>query len=469
LTLVDELRTCFLFEKLTDVQLQWLAERGSVRFYEAGVDVYLEGDPAEWFFVLLEGGIQLLKRVGDEDVPVVGSSAKGVYAGAIRAFVPEASKLYETTLRTLAPSRLFQLKSEDFARMLSEWFPMAAHLLGGLFVGMTNMEAATSQRERLMALGSLSAGLAHELNNPAAAGVRAAHALRDRLALARDSLRTAVALIPADAIQAIIDLEAEAEERARAARATQFRALEIGDREDELADWLDERGIPDSFDLASTLVAAGLEVDWLTRLEDASGVHLGAVLRWFWARLEIISLVDELETSAARISTLVGTIKGHSQVGQGSYGLADVHEGLESTLVILGHKLKGGIEVVRDYDPDLPLVPGYPGELNQVWTNLIDNAIDAMEGRGRLRLRTARDADAVVVEVGDEGPGIPQEIQKRIFEPFFTTKDVGKGTGLGLDVSYRIVVKRHQGDIRVESSPGDTRFQVRLPLSPPRR
>jgi signal transduction histidine kinase len=467
LTLVEELRGCFLFEKLTDDQLAWLVEHGVVCSYEAGVDVYREGDPAEWFFVLLEGGMQLLKRSGGEDVPVAASSDKGVYGGATRAFVPDAGRLYETTMRTLAPTRIFQLQADDFAAMLSEWFPMAVHLLGGLFVGMTNFEAATSQRERLMALGSLSAGLAHELNNPAAAGVRAAHALRDRLLDARDSLRTAVALLPAETVELVISLEAEAEERARTADTAQLRALEMGDREDELADWLEERSVPEAFQLASTFAAAGLDTGWLARLADASGPQLGSVLRWLWARLEILSLVDELESSATRISTLVGAIKGHSQMGKGPYGQADVHKGLESTLLILGHKLRGGIEVVRDYDRALPSIPGYPGELNQVWTNLIDNAIDAMDGKGRLRLRTSREGDTVVVEVGDEGPGMAPEVQKRIFEPFFTTKEVGKGTGLGLDVSYRIVVKRHHGDLRVQSSPGDTRFQVRLPLSPP--
>ncbi len=467
MTLVDELRGCFLFEKLSDTQLAWLAEHGVVRSYASGVDVYSEGDRAEWLFVLLDGGIQLLKRTAGDDVPLAASSDRGVYAGATRAFVPNAGRLYEMTMRTLAPSRLFQLKADDFAGMLNEWFPMAVHLLGGLFVGMTNFEAATTQRERLMSLGSLSAGLAHELNNPAAAGVRAAHALRDRLNEARDSLRTAIGQISAAAIEEIISLEADAEERARTTDTSHLRALETGDREDELADWLDERAIPDSLELASTFVAAGLDVEWLTQLGNASGPELGAVLRWVWARLEIVALVDELEGSATRISTLVGTIKGYSQMGRSHYGESDLHKGLESTLIILGHKLKAGVEVVRDYDLELPPVPGYPAELNQVWTNLIDNAIDAMDGKGRLRLRTAREGDTALVEVGDEGPGIPADIQRRVFEPFFTTKDVGKGTGLGLDVSYRIVVKRHHGDLRVQSSPGDTRFQVRLPLSPP--
>jgi signal transduction histidine kinase len=214
-------------------------------------------------------------------------------------------------------------------------------------------------------------------------------------------------------------------------------------------------------------VAAGVDDDWIDRLVSVAGAQLEPVLGWMAATLEIDSLVEELSAASSRITTLVGAMKTYSRVDKSAMEKIDIHDGIESTLVILQHRLKGGMEVVRDYDRDVPKVEAYSGELNQVWINLIDNAIDATDGKGTLTIRTAREADRVLVEIGDDGPGIPTELQRRVFEPFVTTKDVGKGTGLGLDISYRIVVRRHHGDLSVTSSPGDTRFQVRLPVVPP--
>jgi signal transduction histidine kinase len=464
--LIDELRGCFLFEKLSDEQLSWLAAHGDVVTYDGGVEVFREGEPAEMFLVLLDGQIQLLKRITGEEVVMNTTDHHGAYAGAIRAFVESAEdKVYPNTLRALSPVRFFRLHGEDFAYVLKTWFPMAVHLLDGLFLGLTNVESIVGQREKLVALGSLSAGLAHELNNPASAEVRAAEALRDRLQDARRAILGFASEVDAESFAEIVALQASAAEHARA--PSRLTALAAGDREDELGQRLEDAGADRAWELAPALATAGVDDGWVDRLISVSGESLGPVLAWVTATLEVDSLVEELSSAAGRISTLVGAMKTYSRVDRSAMDEVDVHDGLETTLVMLHHRLKGGMEVVRDYDRSLPKVTAYAGELNQVWVNLIDNAIDATEGKGTLTIRTSRDVDCVLVEICDDGPGIPPELQRRVFEPFVTTKDVGKGTGLGLDISYRIVVRRHHGDLRVTSSPGDTRFQVRFPFQPP--
>jgi signal transduction histidine kinase len=255
----------------------------------------------------------------------------------------------------------------------------------------------------------------------------------------------------------------------RVAKAPALSPIETSDREDQLADWLGEADVPGGWELAPVFVQAGLDTAWLDRVAAAVDPDLlTGALKWVHCAVETELLINEIEDATGRISTLVGAAKQYSQLDRAPYQVADVQELLDSTLMILGAKIGDGITVVRDYAPGLPRIPAYAAELNQVWTNLIDNAVDAMGGTGTLTVRTAMDTDRnqILVEIGDTGPGIPQEIRNRIFEPFFTTKDVGQGTGLGLDISWRIVVKKHHGDIRVESSPGDTRFQVRLPLTP---
>jgi len=461
-----ELRTLFLFEKLSDDQLAWLCENGHVEFFEPG-QVYTEGDPATCFYVLLSGTLVLSRRVGADDVETTRTSQRGVYAGAMRAYLGgNAPDTYNGSMRVTEPSRFFVLDAPVFSHMMGEWFPMAVHLLDGLFYGIRNSNEVIGQRERLLALGQLSAGLTHELNNPASAAVRATAALRTRVAGMRHKLGMIVAgKFPVTAMESLIELQEGAVERV--AKAPVLTPMEASDREDAIGEWLEEHGIEGSWDLAPTFVQAGLDDEWLDIVADSvpEGVLEGAV-RWLNYTVETELLMNEIHDSTTRISTLVGAAKQYSQMGRAPFQTVDVHELLDSTLTMLSGKI-GGVEVVKEYDRTLPQIPAYAAELNQVWTNLIDNAVDAMAGAGTLTVRTLQAGESLVVEICDTGTGIPPDIQGRIFDQFFTTKPVGEGTGLGLDISWRIVVRKHHGDLTVTSVPGDTRFRVRLPLSAP--
>jgi len=242
--------------------------------------------------------------------------------------------------------------------------------------------------------------------------------------------------------------------------------MEASDAEDAVSDWLDDHGCSDAWQLAPVFVQAGLDTEWLDQVLDmVGGEMLEPALRWLNYTVETELLMNEIEDATSRITTLVGAAKQYSQLDRAPFQVVDVHDLLSSTLLMMSAKLKG-ITIVKQYDKSLPKIPAYAAELNQVWTNLIDNAAQAMDGTGTLTIRTARDDGCILVEIGDTGPGIPPEVQQRIFEPFFTTKPVGEGTGLGLDIAWRIVVNKHHGDLRVESVPGDTRFQIRLPIQP---
>ena len=465
----DELRSLFLFEKLSPDQLAWLCREGRVETIPAG-PVYTEGDPATCFYVLLEGTLVLLRRVGDDDIEVNRTSYRGVYAGAFQAYLGErAPTAYNSSLRVTVPSRFFVLDAACFAEMMTTWFPTAVHLLEGAFFGNKAANQAVSQRERLLALGSLSAGLTHELNNPAAAAVRATSALRERVAGMRHKLGMLTKMpYHQETLESLMDVQERAAERV--SKAPVLGPMEASDAEDAIADWLDGYGIEGAWNLAPVLVQAGLDTDWLDSVADIVGTEgLEGAVRWLTYTVETELLMNEIQDSTGRIMHLVGAAKQYSQLDRAPYQEVDVHDLLDSTLLMLGAKIGPDITVVKDYDRTLPRIPAYAAELNQVWTNLIDNAVSAMGGHGRLTVRTAMDRDKVLVEFGDTGPGVPAEIQSRIFEPFFTTKPVGEGTGLGLDISWRIVAKKHHGEINVFSSPGDTKFRVWLPLTAPER
>jgi signal transduction histidine kinase len=464
----EELRGLFLFEDLDADQLAWVADNGDVVDCPAGTDVSVEGEPAGCFHVLLEGTMTMVRLVGGTEVETVRTSDRGVYSGAVQFYFGDRlDQRYPATVRAVTDCRFLALPAGPFAAVFRQWYPMAVHLLEGLFVGQRNLAELVGQRERLLALGKLTAGLTHELNNPAAAAARATATLRDRFAGMRHKLALlSEGEIDGEVLRCLTGLQEEFVGRIDGTR--ELSALERSDLEDGFVDWLDEHEVSQPWDLAGVFVAAGLGPDDLERVADAvAPSFLEPALRWLAYTVETETLLLEIGDSTTRISNLVDAAKQYSQMDRTPHQPADLRAGLDATLVMLGGKVGPGITVVKDYDPDLPKVPAYAGELNQVWTNLIVNALDAMAGEGTLTVRTRREGDCALVEIADTGPGIPEDLRPRVFEPFFTTKPVGQGTGLGLDVSWRIVVQRHGGDLRVTSVPGDTRFQVLLPISEP--
>jgi len=464
----DALRELFLFEKLSDERLAWLAVRGRISSYPAGATVYRAGEPATHLFVLLDGTLSISVRAGGSEIEMNRTDHRGTYTGAFLAYLDlPMARLYVGTLRTVTGCRFWELAAADFGWAVREWFPMATHLLQGFAIqGMATQETV-STRERLAALGTVTAGLTHELNNPATAAARATSTLHQRLA---DLWCELAALTSGDLAASQLGMLVALVRQAHGRRAEQapVSPLQMSDREDELGGWLEDHNVTSGWDLTPPLVAAGIDAAWLEQVAASVPTqllpHAVGVLA---VTCEADGLLDELTDAAGRISKLIDAATQYTQMDRAPLQLLDVHDGLESTLTMLAPKLGTGVDVRRDYDRALPKLPAYAGELNQVWTNLIDNAIDAMEGRGTLTVRTRRDGDRVLVEIDDTGPGIPEAIRGRIFEPFFSTKPVGRGTGLGLDICWRIIVQRHSGDLRVTSTPGDTRFQVLLPTSGP--
>jgi signal transduction histidine kinase len=460
----SELRALSLFDGLADERLAELAEGGTEIRFEPGAVLFCEGEHADFWWVLIDGTIDLLRHIGHEDTVVGQMDVPGRWAGGFRAW--DEHGVYLATGRGVTDGRVLRLPAEVLRERLNAWFPFGRHLIEGLYHTARSIESTARQRESLITLGTLAAGLAHEINNPAAAATRAADALETACQTLLSSLgRLAQGEISAQQFTALDALRREIEPQA----AVQD-PLALADHEEALASWLSSQGIGCEWIIAPPLAAAGADVAWCERVALVlEGPALGAGLEWVASTLAAARLLSQVKDSSRRISELVAAIKSYSQMDRASVQHINVTDGIESTLVMLGYKLRDGVTVVRDYSAGLPRIQAYPGELNQVWTNLIDNAIDAMAGAGTLRLTTRAEQDAVVIEVSDTGPGMPPQVAARAFEAFYTTKDVGKGTGLGLDIARRIVVERHGGAISIDSRPGKTVLRVRIPVRPPAR
>ena len=461
---VDELRKISSFTDLPGDALSWLAGHGEVADYAAGEAVFELGDVAEHMIAVLDGAIEIVFNVGGQLVPFVTQRA-----GTVSGLLPfSRMRSFSGSGRAVGATRLYRIHQSFFDEMLHRAPSLGPVLVSMMTDRVRDTTRLAQQREKMMALGKLSAGLAHELNNPATAVRRDADLLHGQLARLPELTRLLLVHgIDAEAMARAGDRLAAWTTNTTSASTAATGAIERSRLEQEVGRWLDESGVSESWMLVEPIVDAGIGPGELSQLTDGVAVlALSDFVGWFTAIIVAQNLAKDIRAASGRITELVGSVKVYSHMDRaGDRERLDLREGIDSTLVMLGHKLKRKhITLERDYATDLPPVSGLAGELNQVWTNLIDNAIDAMPDSGVLRVETARDGGAALVRVIDNGVGIPADIQSRIFEAFYTTKPVGEGTGLGLDIVQRIIAQQHGGRVDVESAPGRTVFAVRLPI-----
>lgn len=461
---LKEVRTAPIFASLQDSHLGCITP-GEIVTVPSGTVIGSPGDAAEHFIVVLDGEIRITKIYDRQEV-LMAMIKPGMYTGDVPLLLGTP---WLVTLRTIRPTRLFRLNEDNFWRMLSTCREVAREIIRAASNKLRNLEGFSQRREKLVSLGTMAAGLAHELNNPAAAARRAAAHLQKTTDNVQEfQCELACILEAAENWQDLLNASEDATNRL--ALASTLTHLEKSDRVELLTTWLQDHGIPNAWEMAPAFVEAGLDSAWLedvlAKLPPPSHAH---AVGWLDARLSLKIQLRQVEQSTARIAELVKAVKSYSRMDEAPMQEVDIHDGIESTLTMLGHKLKD-ITVRRAFDRTVPRIMAYGSELNQVWTNLVDNAIDAVSGNGKdgkICVGTCLEDTQLVIEIVDNGPGIPPEVQARMFEPFFTTKGVGSGTGLGLVISNRIVADRHGGEIEFESKPGETLFKVRLPLDRP--
>lgn len=451
----DFVRQVPLFADLTAKEIGELVRSSQLLFARAGERIIEEGAPGNSMFIVLDGELEVTKREGDRDI-LLATRRPGEFLGEM-SLLEQAPR--SASVRAVRQSTLLAIGPEAFQALLSHRPAAATTLLRTVAGRLRSTEASLVQSDKLASLGTLAAGLAHELNNPAAAIQRSIGYLRDSMRQWHD--RTA-ALSADDAYSA--------DEHAR------IRELETlildgtgatlpSKEESRIEDWLEDNGVPEPWDLAPPLAARGWSVERLKELSSTfAGEHLRGVISWLAAGLSAQQLLDEIDVSAKAISNIVRAVKSYAYLDQAPVQDVDLQASLEDTLTILHHKLKHGIEVVRNYGADVPRIDAYAGELNQVWTNIIDNAVQAMDGEGVLEVATQRIGEDVEVRIADSGPGIPDDVAARVFDPFFTTKAQGVGTGLGLHIAHNIVTNHHRGRISFASRPGRTEFRIVLPV-----
>ncbi|HEX3802208.1 MAG TPA: ATP-binding protein [Solirubrobacteraceae bacterium] len=457
---VEELRTIDLFNELDDDAVAEWAARAEIHEVGAGELVSTEGEASRGVILLLSGTLRGTINAGAIDEPIADQVAP-TWIGATAVLTQGESML---TLTALTSSRFALIAPEGFIDLIVGHRSVFLRVMAQIRPVIGRIAAQAQNRERLEALGTMAAGLAHELNNPAAAARRTAAELADALEVLSGAFGVFVESgLDLEHKQRLLDLQTRATKSC--ATQTALSALDAADAEDALTDALSDAGVEEPWRLAEAFSSAGLDVGFVEEVADAAGNVAPAALRWIWASLSARQLAAELADSTDQMGRLVKAIKSYAYMDRGEVVEIDLHEGLETTLTIMQHKLKKTeIKVERHYDRSLPKVMVRGAELNQVWTNLLANAIEALGQTGTIMISTRADGNCAEVHIADDGPGIPEEIQGHIFDPFYTTKDVGQGTGLGLDTARRIVIDRHHGSLTFDSRPGHTVFRVRIPI-----
>ncbi|MBI5649821.1 MAG: cyclic nucleotide-binding domain-containing protein [Chloroflexi bacterium] len=454
------IRQQLLFAGLSEKDVDWLAQMAETITVPKGAVLMEEGTPGDAIFLVLDGEFEVTKRAGNTEI-VIAIRGVGEMFGEMSVL---ENRPRTASVHARVDSLLFKVSKQVFEELVMTRPAATLSILRTVMNRLRNTEQMIRQNEKMASLGTLSAGLAHELNNPAAAARRSSAQLRDALA-EWQSLTITLGALGLDARQNERVTALRDEMTRRVSAPPQIAPLARSDRESEMQTWLEDRAIEDAWDIAPVLVAFGWDANDLEKLRaEFSAPQFAIVARWLCVGCNIYALLAEVNMGAERISEIVKAVKSYAFLDQAPIQQVDIHEGLENTLVILRSKLKQGVTVTRAYATDLPHIEAYGSELNQVWTNILDNAIDAMQGAGEIKIKTFRkDEKCIVVEITDNGPGIPPEIQSRIFDPFFTTKAPGVGTGLGLNITYNIIQK-HRGQIRIASMPGETTFHIELPI-----